>query len=73
MHVLTVKPGYIYTKISEKNNLPRKLTAQPIEIAKDIYKAQKSKKDIIYTKWFWKYIMFIVKNIPEFIFKKTNI
>ncbi len=73
VHVLTVKPGYIYTKISEKNNLPRKLTAQPIEIAKDIYKAQQSKKDIIYTKWSWKYIMFIVKNIPEFIFKRTNI
>jgi len=73
VHVLTVKPGYIYSKISEKRNLPRKLTAQPIEIAKDIYKAQQSKKDIIYTKWFWKYIMFIVRNIPEFIFKRTNI
>ena len=73
VHVLTVKPGYIYSKISEERNLPRKLTAQPIEIAKDIYKAQQSKKNIIYTKWFWKYIMFIVKNIPEFIFKRTNI
>jgi hypothetical protein len=73
VHVLTVKPGFIDTKISEKNNFPRILSAQPIEIAKDIYKAQQSKKDVVYTKWLWRYIMFIVKNIPEFIFKRTDI
>jgi len=73
VHVLTVKPGLIYTKTSKKNNFPNQLIAQPIDVAKDIYKAQQSKKDIIYTKWFWRYIMFVIKNIPEFIFKRTNI
>jgi hypothetical protein len=73
VHVLTVKPGFIYTQTAKKNNFPRQLIAQPIEVAKDIFKAQQSKKDIIYTKWFWRYIMFVIKNIPEFIFKRTNI
>ena len=73
VHVLTVKPGFVETKMTEGLNLPKKLTAQPSDVALDIFSAQQKKKDILYTKWIWRFIMFFVKNIPEFIFKKTNI
>ena len=71
--VLTVKPGFVNTKMTEGLALPAKLTAQPDEVAKDIYKAQQSGKNILYTKWIWRYIMLIITNIPEFIFKKLSI
>ncbi|MEW5822321.1 MAG: SDR family oxidoreductase [Cyanobacteriota bacterium] len=71
--VLTVKPGFVATKMTENMDLPEKLTAQPEEVAKDIFKAQQTKKDIIYTKWFWFFIMNIIKHIPEKMFKKMNI
>jgi short-subunit dehydrogenase len=71
--VLTVKPGFVATKMTEDMDLPEKLTAQPEEVANDIYKAQQKRKNILYTKWIWKWIMLIIRNIPEFQFKKMNI
>ena len=73
VHVLTVKPGFVNTQMTAKMDLPTKLTAQPEEVAKDIYDAQNSKKDQLYTKWYWKWIMMIIKMIPEFKFKKINL
>ena len=73
VHVLTVKPGFVETKMTEGLNLPVKLTAKTEEVANDIFKAQQKGKNVIYTKWFWRYIMLIIKNIPEFYFKKMSI
>ena len=73
VHVLTVKPGFVATKMTEGLDLPKKLTAQPKEVANDIFKAQQKGKNVIYTKWFWRYIMLIIKNVPEFLFKKMSI
>ena len=73
VQVLTVKPGFVNTQMTAKMDLPTKLTAQPEEVAKDIYDAQNRKKDQLYTKWYWKWIMMIIKMIPEFKFKKINL
>ncbi len=73
VHVLTVKPGFVATKMTEDMDLPEKLTAQPEEVASDIYKAQQSGKNVLYTKWIWKWVMLIIRNIPEFQFKKMSI
>ena len=73
VHVLSVQPGFVYTRMTENLPLPALLTAQPQDVAKDIYKAVKAKKNTIYTKWFWRYIMLIIKSIPEFIFKKLKL
>lgn len=71
VRVLTVKPGFVNTKMTQCLNLPKKLTAEPQDVAVDIFKAQQNKKDVIYTKAKWRLIMLIIKNIPEFIFKKV--
>ncbi|QSZ40921.1 SDR family oxidoreductase [Sulfurimonas aquatica] len=73
VHVLTVKPGFVATKMTENLDLPEKLTAQSIDVAEDIFKAQQAGKNILYTKWIWQYVMLIIKHIPEFIFKKMSI
>lgn len=73
VHVLTVKPGFVYTKMTEHLDLPPALTSQPEEVAKETKKAQESKKNVLYTKFIWKYIMLIIKHIPEFIFKRLSI
>ena len=73
VHVLTVKPGFVATKMTEDLDLPEKLTAQPNEVAKDIFNAQQKGKSVIYTKWMWKWIMLIIRNIPEWQFKKMSI
>jgi len=71
--VLTVKPGFVNTKMTEGLDLPAKLTAEPEDVAFDIYKAQQKGKDVIYTKSIWRIIMMIIKLIPEWKFKEMNI
>ena len=73
VHVMTVKPGYVDTKMIRHLNTSTFLTASPRSVAIGIYKAQKKKKNIIYIKRVWKYIMLIVKIIPEWKFKRLNI
>lgn len=73
VHVLTVKPGFVATKMTEGMDLPKKLTAKPAEVAEDIYQAQHKGKNVLYTKWMWKWIMLIIKNIPEWKFKGMSI
>jgi short-subunit dehydrogenase len=73
VQVLTVKPGFVNTKMTEGLDLPPKLTASPSEVAEDIFNAQQKGRNILYTKPIWMVIMLIIKHIPEFIFKKMSI
>lgn len=72
-HVLTVLPGFVYTKMTEDLNLPPMLTAKPEEVAEAVFNAVKKGKNIIYVKWFWRYIMHIIKAIPEPLFKRKKL
>ncbi|MFN5937881.1 MAG: hypothetical protein ACK43L_07505, partial [Sphingobacteriales bacterium] len=58
--------------MTENIKLPAPLTATPGEVAETIYTAIQKKKNVVYVKWFWKWIMFIIRNIPEGIFKKLK-
>jgi short-subunit dehydrogenase len=73
VHVMTVKPGFVATKMTADMDLQEKLTAQPDEVAEDIYKAQQKNKNVLYTKWVWRWVMLIIRNTPEFQFKKMSI
>ncbi len=72
IHFLTIHPGFICTPMTE-NFKKGRLWKQPDEIAPDIVKAIAKKKDLLYTPWFWRYIMLIIKMIPEKFFKKMSI
>lgn len=72
VQVLTVKPGFVRTKMVEGMDLPEKLVAEPEEVARAIFKAQQKGRNVIYTKWFWRWILLIVRHIPECIFKRLN-
>lgn len=73
VQVLTVLPGFVYTAMTEGMDLPPKLTATPEQVSKDIIRAWRKKKDVIYTKSLWRWVMRIIRTIPEGMFKKRNI
>lgn len=73
VHVMTVLPGFVYTKMTEHLSLPAILTAKPEEVADAVYSGAKNNKNIIYVKWFWRYIMMAVTSVPETIFKKKKL
>jgi short-subunit dehydrogenase len=43
------------------------------EVASDIYQAYQKGKDIIYTKWLWRWITAIIKLLPEKLFKRLKL
>ncbi|WP_415184105.1 SDR family NAD(P)-dependent oxidoreductase [Phaeovulum sp.] len=71
-HVVTVKPGFVDTAMTW--GLPGLfLVASPDDVAGDILRAVKRRRNTIYTPFFWRYIMLIIRTIPEPIFKKMKI
>lgn len=73
VQVITVKPGFVRTKMTAGLPLSNLMTAEPEAVAHDVVKSLKHHKDVIYTKSLWKYIMCVIKALPEKIFKKTNL
>ncbi len=71
-HVVTVKPGFVDTAMTWGIE-GMFLVASPDAVAGDILTAVAKKKNVIYTPFFWRYIMLIIRHIPEFIFKKMSI
>lgn len=71
--VITVKPGFVATSMTESLDLPRLLTAQPDTVANDIVSAVRRKKDVVYSRWFWRWIMLIIQAIPEKLFKQMKL
>lgn len=73
VHVVTVQPGFVYTKMTEHLKLPPLLTARPEQVARSVYEAVARKKNVLYVKWPWRWIMVIIRSIPEFLFKKMKL
>jgi short-subunit dehydrogenase len=71
--VLTIKPGFVATPMTEHLELPARLTASADAVAREIQRAINRRKDVVYTPWFWAPIMQIIRGIPEFAFKRTKI
>ncbi len=73
VHVLTVKPGFVKTKMIENLKTPGPLTASPKKVAERISKALRKKNNTIYVLSVWGLIMMVIRNIPENIFKKLKL
>jgi decaprenylphospho-beta-D-erythro-pentofuranosid-2-ulose 2-reductase len=73
VHVLSVQPGFVDTRMTEGMPLPPLLTATPGLVADAVFKAIGKKRNIIYVKWYWRWIMLIIRNIPEPVFKKLKL
>ncbi len=73
IHVLTVLPGFVNTTMTEGLETPEALTAEPAEVGERIVNAVKKRRNIIYVRRVWWWVMTIIRNIPEAIFKKLSI
>lgn len=72
VNVLTIKPGFVQTEMLKAAVGPTPFAIPVEKAANDIYKAMRARKQQIYTPWFWKWIMLIIRNIPSVIFRKMN-
>jgi len=72
VHVLTVKPGFVRTRMTAGMKLPGLITAEPQAVGDAILAAAEKGRNVIYTKPVWRLVMLIVTSIPEVMFKKMN-
>lgn len=72
VHVLTIRPGFVATPMTA--HLPQgPLFASPSRVGQAVVKAIAARKDVAYVPGFWRPIMFVIRSVPEFIFKKLNL
>ncbi|WP_230360064.1 SDR family oxidoreductase [Ancylobacter sp. Lp-2] len=72
VRIVTVKPGFVATRMTAKLKLPPILTAQPEEVADAVSVALAKKRDVVYVRAIWRMIMSVIRHLPEFIFKKIK-
>lgn len=73
VHVVTVLPGFVATRMTADMDLPPKLTASPEQVAAAIERAVSRRRNVIYVKPIWRLIMAIICALPEQLFKKTRL
>ena len=73
VQVLTIKPGFVDTPMTQGLALPKLLLVTPDKVARDIVHAVEKRRDTLYTPWFWRYIMQIIIHIPGAIFKRLGL
>jgi hypothetical protein len=73
VNVITVKPGFVRTKMTAHLPLPGPVTATPEQVARAVFKAYRAGSHQVYTLWLWRYLMWLIRNIPEPIFKRLNL
>ena len=69
VHVVTVKPGFVRTRMTEGMDLPSRLTAEPEEVAAAVVKAIRRRRDVLYVRGVWRLIMLVIRAVPERTFK----
>lgn len=69
--VLLVKPGFVDTPMTAAFK-KGPLWATPERVAKDIVRAIERGKAVIYTPWWWRWIMLVIRLIPEPIFVRLR-
>ena len=69
---MTVKPGFVDTPMTEGIE-GMFLVATPERVADDILRAFEDGRDVLYTPWFWRYIMLAIRLVPERLFKKLTL
>jgi len=73
VNVLTIKPGFVDTPMTASIANKGALWAKPDAIADGIVRAIDRGRNIVYLPWFWRWIMLVIRHIPEPLFKKLKL
>lgn len=69
--VLTIKPGLVDTPMTARFEKGFLWASAP-QVAKGILRALEGSRDVVYLPWYWRWIMLVVRMIPERLFKRLS-
>jgi short-subunit dehydrogenase len=73
LHVLRIKPGFVDTPMTAAMKKGGPLWATPDRIAADIDTAVARRAAVVYTPWFWRWIMLVIRLLPRALFNRLKI
>lgn len=73
VRVLTILPGFVDTPMTAAFPKGGPLWAQPARVARDIERALEHRNGTLYTPWFWRWIMLIVRSLPQAVFLRSKL
>ena len=71
VRVVTLKPGFVDTPMTAAL-VKTPLFASAESVGRGIVRAMESGADVVYLPWYWRFIMFVIRALPERIFKKMS-
>jgi len=71
--VLDVRPGFVATPMTAHLERKGPLWASPERVAADIEAAIARRRAVVYTPWFWRWIMAVVTILPRSLFHRTKL
>ena len=71
--VVDIKPGFVDTPMTLAIPKGGPLWATPARVARDIEHALNRGNAEIYTPWFWRWIMLVVRTLPNALFHRTRL
>ncbi|MCA8942532.1 MAG: SDR family NAD(P)-dependent oxidoreductase [Planctomycetes bacterium] len=69
--VTTARPGPVHTPMTEGLDVPMAISAE--SAAKSIVKARDRGRAIVYVPFKWRIIMFVIRSIPSFLFRRMSV
>lgn len=73
VHVATIIPGFVKTKMLGDLQTPGFLTASPQQVAQATFKAYQNQRSVVYSLPWWRPIMWIIRHLPEFLFQRLSL
>lgn len=69
--VVTVKPGFVDTPMTAhlRKGL---LFASAQRVGRGVVRAMDKRRDVVYLPWFWRPVLFILRHVPEAVFKRLK-
>lgn len=74
VRVVTVKPGFVRTRMTAGMKLPGPLTAEPDEVGRRVFDAaERGRGEVVYVRPIWRVVMAVIRAIPEPVFKRLKL
>lgn len=71
LQTITVKPGFVKTPMTAGLK-PPPFAGEPDEVARQVVRALDRGTPLIYAPPIWRWVMFVIKNLPRFIMRRIN-
>jgi decaprenylphospho-beta-D-erythro-pentofuranosid-2-ulose 2-reductase len=71
LRVLTVKPGFVRTSMTEGLD-PPPFAGEPADVARDVIRAIERGASVVYTPWPWRYVMGVIRALPRAVMRRVK-